>query len=214
MAAHFNLLFALTKKIKPKASNMRSNFHINRNESMNFSYNDTSVETMAEAVIFMLKRLKTEKPELLKKIRPVLMQPTLTMPAKKLSPVLVNKHYRIYLPGYGNREVKLHALSRAVYILFLHHPRGIRFKELYKHKDELLSIYNKVTNRYCNEQIHQAIDDLVDMTNPSINQKCARIRQAFREIMDEHIAKYYYIDGPNGEPKKIMLPEELIQMEF
>jgi len=192
---------------------MRDSFHINRNNSLGSFYADAPVESMAEAVVFMLKRIKTEKPELLKRLKPVFMQQTLSMPVAKLSPVLISRHYKIFLPDY-NREVKLHALSRTVYILFLRYPGGIRFKELYKHKDELLSIYNKVTNRYCNQQIQRAICDLVDMTKPSINQKCARIRQAFRSIMDEDTAKYYYIDGPNGEPKRIKLPEELIQMEI
>ena len=51
-------------------------------------------------------------------------------------------------------------------------------------------------------------------TKPSINQKCARIREAFRRIMDEPIARHYYIDGPNGEPKKIGLPERLVDIRY
>ena len=48
----------------------------------------------------------------------------------------------------------------------------------------------------------------------TINQKCARIREAFRKIMDEPIARHYYIDGPNGEPKKIGLPERLVDIRY
>jgi hypothetical protein len=48
------------------------------------------------------------------------------------------------------------------------------------------------------------------MRNPSINQKCARVREAFRNIMEEHLAKSYYIDGYNSEPKKIALPRSLV----
>jgi hypothetical protein len=133
---------------------------------------------------------------------------------QQLSPVLVNEHYKIILPDFGNLEVVMHPLPRAVYILFLRYPEGIRFKELYQHRDELLDIYNKITNQYDNDKINQAIDDLVDMTNPSINQKCARIREAFRRIMDEPIARHYYIDGPNGEPKKIGLPVRLVDIRY
>jgi hypothetical protein len=59
----------------------------------------------------------------------------------------------------------------------------------------------------------KSIDDLIDMTNPSLNQKCARIRQAFRQSIDEKLASYYYIQGNNGEAKCILLPKNLIQFE-
>ena len=82
------------------------------------------------------------------------------------------------------------------------------------YKSELLEIYNKVTNKSDKDEIERAINDLVDMTNPSINQKCARIREAFRQYLDEDIAKFYFISGYNGEPKKIKLPRHLLTIHF
>lgn len=108
----------------------------------------------------------------------------------------------------------MHALPKSVYILFLRHPYGIRFKELYQYKPELLDIYNKVTNKYEKEEIERAITDLVDMTKPNINIQCSRIRASFRSLMDEHIARHYYIDGLNGEAKKISIPENLIDIRY
>ena len=55
---------------------------------------------------------------------------------------------------------------------------------------------------------------MLDVTNPfnnSINEKCARIREAFLSKFDEHLARYYYIDGHKGEPKRIALPTDLIE---
>ncbi len=46
-----------------------------------------------------------------------------------------------------------------------------------------------------------------------LNEKCARIREAFVGQFDEHFAKNYYIDGKRGEPKKISLPRELVKWE-
>ena len=46
-----------------------------------------------------------------------------------------------------------------------------------------------------------------------MKQKCARIRGAFVGQFDNHIAKYYYIDGRRGEPKKIALPRDLVVWE-
>lgn len=169
---------------------------------------------MVEAIMYMLATIKEEKPEILSKIKPLLEKKKMLESKVVLSPILIDKHYKILLPDFGNIEVKMHALPKTVYILFLRYPQGIRFKELYQHKAELLEIYNKVTNKYEKEEIEKAITDLVDMTNPSINQKCARIREAFRNLMDENIARYYYIDGTNGEPKKISLPENLIDIRY
>lgn len=169
---------------------------------------------LAEAIIYMLETIKDEKPEIIRKIMPLIEKKKLLESKVTLSPVLIDKHYKIFLPDFGNMEVKMHALPKTVYILFLRHPDGIRFKELFQHKKELLEIYNKVTNKYEKDEIEKAIDDLVDMTNPSINQKCARIREAFRNIMDENTAKYYFIDGLNGKPKKISLPRNLIDIRY
>ncbi len=169
---------------------------------------------MVEAIMYMLATIKEEKPEIINKVRPLLEKKKLLESKVILSPIVIDKHYNIFLPDFGNIVVKMHALPKTVYIFFLRYPKGIRFKELYQHKIELLDIYNKVTNKYEKTEIEKAINDLVDMTNPSINQKCARIREAFRNIMDEHIAKHYYIDGLNGEPKKISLPQKLIDIRF
>jgi len=169
---------------------------------------------MIEAIMYMLATIKEEKPEIINKVRSLLEKKKLLESKVILSPILIDKHYNIFLPDFGNIEVKMHALPKTVYIFFLKYPKGIRFKELYQYKSELLEIYNKVTKKYEKDEIEKAIDDLVDMTNPSINQKCARIREAFRNIMDEHIAKHYYIDGLNGEPKKISLPKKLIDIRY
>ncbi|MBX2913664.1 MAG: hypothetical protein KF856_00195 [Cyclobacteriaceae bacterium] len=170
-------------------------------------------EVLVDTIMLMLSTLKEERPDIIEKIQPLLTKERLLEPKVAPSPLVIDKHYNIFLPDFGNKEIKLHALPKTVYLLFLRHPEGIRFKELYQYKAELLEIYNKVTNRYEKQEIERAINDLVDMTNPSINQKCTRIREAFRSIMGDHIAKYYYIDGKNGEAKRIMLPQELIEFK-
>ena len=47
----------------------------------------------------------------------------------------------------------------------------------------------------------------------SINEKCARIRAAFVNKFDEHLAKNYYITGNRGGVKKITLPRDLVVWE-
>jgi len=63
----------------------------------------------------------------------------------------------------------------------------------------------------------RALQSIEDVTNPllnSINEKCARIRAAFIGEFDDYMAKYYYIDGKRGEPKKISLPRDLVVWEL
>jgi len=126
-----------------------------------------------------------------------------------LSRLLLDRHFKVYLTDL-NVEVKMHALPKALFVLYLLHPEGIPFKELYLHKEELLNIYHKVTNKYNKIEIERAINDLVDMSKPSINQKSTRIRQAFRLHMNEESALFYYPNGPKNHPKRIHLPQSLI----
>ncbi len=169
-------------------------------------------EVLAEALMYMLEKIKYDKPELISKVKPLIEKKNLLDKNIVLSSIFVDKNFNITLPEFGNKEVKMYPLPKTVYLLFLKYPEGIRFKTLYQYKKELLEIYNLVTNKGEKDEIEKAIDDLVDMTNPSINQKCARIRESFRNIMDENTAKYYYIDGLNGEEKKISLSQNLISL--
>ncbi len=54
---------------------------------------------------------------------------------------------------------------------------------------------------------------LVSPMDKSINEKCARIRGAFVSQFDDHLSRYYYIDGLRGEAKKIALPRDLVVWE-
>ena len=169
---------------------------------------------IADALMYMLKTIKEERPELLAKVKPLIERRKLLESKLILSPLLIDSHKRIYLPDYGNQEIKLYPIAKALYLFFLHHPEGIRIKELYQYKRELLNIYNTIANSDEPEERQRVIDDLVDMRKPNINQQCARIRAAFRSIMDEHIARHYYIGGLKGEPKKIALPHNLVDIRY
>lgn len=127
---------------------------------------------------------------------------------QKLSPLVVTSDYRILLPDY-NMEVKMKPLPKAVYFLFLTHPEGIRFKDLSDYRSELQHIYLRITHRTSDDKIRCSLDNLCNPTNNSINEKCARIREAFVSLMDDSIAHYYYISGTRGENKRIILGTEL-----
>lgn len=104
-------------------------------------------------------------------------------------------------------------LVKAVYLLFLRHPEGIIFKHLMDYRDELKDIYKKVRGNRGIFTLNRSVDDIADPTKNSINEKCARIREAFVTKFDERLAKHYIITGERGEPKCITLPQDMIIWE-
>ncbi|MCR5042860.1 MAG: hypothetical protein K6A93_01770 [Bacteroidaceae bacterium] len=136
----------------------------------------------------------------------------LFQPTRKLSRLHV-RYGRIFLPDYNNVEIKMPPLSKAIYLLYLHHPEGIKFSYLPEYRKELLSVYEMISGRDSREDIRRSIDDVTDPTRNSINEKCSRIKQAFLRVFDDSIARNYYITGERGEAKKILLPQDLIVWE-
>ena len=129
---------------------------------------------------------------------------------EKLSRLVITADYRILLPDYNNMEIQMTPLVKAVYLLFLRHPEGIIFKHLMDYRDELKEIYKKIKgDRWIISQ-RRSIEDVTDPMKNSINEKCARVREAFVTRFDERLAKHYIITGERGEPKRITLPQDLI----
>lgn len=124
----------------------------------------------------------------------------------------VSKNYRIFL-GEKHTEVCMEPLVKAVYLLFLKHPEGIVFKNLPDYRKELTYLYDKVRPWGLTERTLQSIEDVTNPTLNSINEKCARIKKAFLNVMQADLAEHYYIKGTRGEPKKIALPRNLVTWE-
>ena len=130
-----------------------------------------------------------------------------------LSRLVITKDFKFFLPDYNNMEITMSPLPKAVYLLFLKHPEGISFKQLRYYYTELLDIYKQISNRIIESNIENSIRDLTDPTKNSINEKCARIREAFLKQFDSAYAQHYYITGKRSEPKKITLPRELVELQ-
>lgn len=137
----------------------------------------------------------------------------LLCPEIRLSRLRVTSQNRIYLPGYNNIEIKMSPLVKAVYFLFLRHPEGIIFKSLPDYRAELAGIYGSLTGRQNTRLVMQSIIDVTDPYSNSINEKCARIREAFVREFDDSLARYYYISGGRGTAKSIRLARELVAWE-
>ncbi len=134
----------------------------------------------------------------------------IALPDPKLSTLRITKDYGIFLPDYNDMEISLPTLSKVVYFFFLRHPEGLRFKELVDYRGELLRIYCRISKREDLDKMEQSIDELVDSTRNSINEKCSRIRAAFVSRFSDDLAKNYYITGSSGQAKYIPLDRSLV----
>lgn len=132
----------------------------------------------------------------------------------KLSHLRITRHKAIILDDFDCQEVKMDTLTKSVFLLFLKHPEGIRYKDLCDHRRELESIYLSISGRSNLESMRKSISDLTDsVTSNSINEKVSKAKKAFRDVVDERIAKFYYIDGKQGAAKSIALDRSLVIWE-
>ncbi len=141
----------------------------------------------------------------------------------RLSRLLITADCRFILVDYGNREVQLQPVHKAVYLLFLAHPEGIEFKRLADYRGELTRYYMLTTRMTDKERVAESIDHLVDPLDNAINEKCSRIKRAFTALMDDYAASYYIISGHTQKHvggssriwyerlKVITLPRNLVQ---
>ena len=130
----------------------------------------------------------------------------------RLSRLLITKDYRFLLVDYGNKEVMLNPVHKAVYLLFLNHPEGIEFKQLRDYRDELEGYYMATARLMDKRTISESVDMLVDPLNNSINEKCSRIKSVFLSMMDQYSANFY-MKTWYERLKVITLPRELVEMK-
>ena len=133
---------------------------------------------------------------------------------RRLSQLVVTNEHRLFLPDYDNVEIVMQPLQKAVYLLFLNHPEGILFKCLPDYREELANLYMMIIRRKGSVRADKSLDAVTNPLNNSINEKCARIREAFLAKFDDDLAVHYYITGQRGCPKKIQLPSELVVREY
>ena len=157
---------------------------------------------------------------------PLLEQLRIEAARGKLSRLLITKDHRLLLLDYGQKEVVLQPVHKAVFLLFLAHPEGIEFKRLADYRQELLDYYLRVSPASVDrQQVEESVSRLIDPLDNAINEKCSRIKRAFLELMDEYSASYYIISSHTTKRfagssriwyerlKVINLPRELVVWE-
>lgn len=162
------------------------------------------------SMAYMINTLKESHPDLCKKLNSTLFE-ALSKSRNKVSRLVIDAQYRIFLPDYNNLEIEMGPLPKTVFLFLLKHPEGVLFKELRPHVNELVDIYSKVGNRLDMDKIRDSIHELTDPRSNSINEKCSRIKEAFISKITEELAENYFVTGNRSTPKGIKLDRSLVQ---
>ena len=111
----------------------------------------------------------------------------------ELPRIKITDDMKIVMPELDNREVKMPALARAMYIFFLRHEEGVEFKQLADFQNEIFAIYRLASNRTDETKLRATVAQLVNPTENKVNECASRIKEAFIRIMDDYQAKNYYL---------------------
>ncbi|MBP5171095.1 MAG: hypothetical protein ILP04_03415 [Bacteroidales bacterium] len=132
----------------------------------------------------------------------------------KLSRIKIAWSGKITLPDWeGSPEVKMDKLTKALYFFYLRHPEGIAQKDLVDYEQEILGYYSRISGCDDPEKIRESVRNFVNPLNNSVNVSMSRIKKAFKDIVDDRIAQFYYIKGQAGEPRKIAIDRDLVIWE-
>ena len=110
-------------------------------------------------------------------------------------------------------EVKMPAMCRTIYILFLKHSEGIALRNISEYRADLENIYSMVMPGRSEEKAKEAIENLIDPMSNTLNEYISKIKRCFKTcILDDELASQYCITGKRGEPYRIALDPALITL--
>lgn len=131
--------------------------------------------------------------------------------------VLVNGDMKIVLPEYDEMEIKMPAMSRTLYILFMKLRKqgtgGIVLKNIDQYRDDIIDIYNLVKPGASERRVAQSVENLCDPFSDSLNQTISRVNRCIRNVIaDKKLVEQYMITGARGEEYGIALDPELMEL--
>lgn len=128
-------------------------------------------------------------------------------------PLRITDNYRIFLPHRGNTEIVLRPLVKALFVLFLKHPEGIRFKDLSDYRSELGEIYGRISHRSDLDGIAQSVERLVNPLDNAVNISRSRLSRSLADYFDKSSIGQYLIQGASGQVKSIPLDRHFVIWE-
>lgn len=131
--------------------------------------------------------------------------------------VLVNGDMKIVLPEYDEIEIKMPAMSRTLYILFMKLRKlgtgGIVLKNIDQYRDEIIDIYNLVKPGADDQRIAQSVKKLCAPLSDSLNQAISRANRCIKSVIsDKKLVEQYMITGTRGEEYYISLDPVFMEL--
>ena len=130
----------------------------------------------------------------------------------EVSRLFISTRGGIFLTDRNNTEVKMPALSKALYILCLLEENGVLLTHLNDYKPKLYKIYRQISTYGDNDLLNQAIANLTDFVGSTMNATLSRIKKAFTSILGDD-ATPYLIKGEKGGRRTIHLDRNLVVFE-
>ena len=205
-----------------KQGDIRKELILNEEKCQEATYDDTLPEKTEDEIAEEKSLIETEKVlrELRQTVQKLRLEGVSLMAIHEfidkqepLSRMMITPDYRIFLPDYNNMEIEMGALPKAVYFLFLRYPEGIIYKHMQDYYSELLNIYRQLRPNTDEARLNLTITKVVNPLGNALNENLARIRKAFVEKFDEHLANNYIITGERGLQYSIPLDRNLITWE-
>ena len=129
----------------------------------------------------------------------------------------MNGDMKVVLPEYDETEIKMPAMSRTLYILFMKLRKqgagGIVLKDIDQYRDDLLDIYSLVKPGADDERVTQSVDNLCSPYGDSLHQTISRINRCVKSVItDKKLAKQYTVTGRRGGEYGIALDPEFLEL--
>ena len=124
--------------------------------------------------------------------------------------VRISKTLRIYIE---DKEVKIRPMAKSILLLFLRHPEGIPLKKISNYRQELSSLYGRISRSSDRRIIAGRVAKIEDIFNNELNVNIARINSAINTMVESPDAAKYRIEGEAGKCKKIPIDRTLVIWE-
>lgn len=129
----------------------------------------------------------------------------------KPSPLVVNNDLEIVLSHYDEIVVKMPAMLKAIYILFLLRPEGIVLKNFSDYRQHLEQIYGIVMPGRDMSLAQDALDNLCNPATNTLYEYLSKIKGSFRRyVKNDDLLRQYSITGRPGQPYRITLDRNLV----
>lgn len=125
----------------------------------------------------------------------------------------IDRNYRIFIPELGDREIKMKAMAKCLFIFYLRHPEGVGQSMLASYRDELRNIYYKVCSRTELTKLNESIDRIISTSSQSYAVHKSQIRNILSEYFDQDRLRFYLIQNAAYGRKAIEIDRSLIEWE-